>query len=214
MSDKLLLIGGGGHCISVIDSIERQKLYSEIGVVEKYLKEDTNLMGVPIIGCDEDLQRLYNEGYRHAFVSLGSIENVNPRIKLYKQLKSIGFHIPSIVDDTAIVSERARIGEGVYVGKGSIINAGAQIGICAIVNTGAIIEHECVIDDFCHIASGVVLGGRVVIGDSTHIGSNATIKQGIVIGQKSLIGSGSVVVRNINNNVLAFGNPCREVKSR
>lgn len=212
MSSRLLLLGGGGHCVSVIDSIKAQGQFKDIGIVERNIKDYRSVLGVPLVGSDEELCKLYEEGYHNAFVTLGSVGNVAPRMKLYQLLKSIGFSIPIITDPTAIVSSWAKIEEGTYIGKGSIVNAAARIGKCAIINTGAIIEHECIVGDYAHVASGAVLGGRVHVGDCSHIGSNATIRQGIIVGEKSLIGSGSVVVKNISNETLAYGSPCKEVK--
>lgn len=53
----------------------------------------------------------------------------------------------------------------------------------------------------------------VIIGDNVWIGGNAVICPGVTIGDNVTIGAGSVVTKDIPGNVLAFGNPCRIVKS-
>ncbi len=53
----------------------------------------------------------------------------------------------------------------------------------------------------------------VIIGDNVWIGGNAVICPGVTIGDNVTIGAGSVVTKDIPDNVLAFGNPCRIVKS-
>ena len=53
----------------------------------------------------------------------------------------------------------------------------------------------------------------VVIGDRCWIGANVTICPGVTIGPGSVIGAGSVVVKDIPENVIAVGNPCRVVRS-
>jgi acetyltransferase-like isoleucine patch superfamily enzyme len=50
------------------------------------------------------------------------------------------------------------------------------------------------------------------VGDYTHIGAGSVVKQQTAIGANTLIGMGSVVLKNISDNVTAYGNPCREVK--
>lgn len=45
------------------------------------------------------------------------------------------------------------------------------------------------------------------------IGGNVTVLRGITIGNNVTIGAGSVVTRNIPDNTLAVGNPCRVIKS-
>ena len=212
MNKKILLIGGGGHCNSVLDSLLELNEYAEIGIVDIKENIGSSVMGIPVVGCDDDLSTLFNNGHKYAFVTVGSIGNPFLRIKLFNLLSEIGYEIPSIIDFSAKVSKHAKIGQSVFVGKQSIINAGTLIQNGAIINSGSIVEHNCQIGAFSHIASGAILGGEVIVGENSHIGSNATIKQQVHIGSNSIIGMGSVVMQNIGNNIMAYGNPCREVK--
>nr|WP_097025992.1 acetyltransferase [Clostridium peptidivorans] len=211
MDRKLLLLGGGGHCKSVLDSLVSEKLYTEVAIIDKKENIGKAILGTSIIGCDDDLLKLYKEGYTYAFVTVGSIGNPNTRVKLFKKLKHIGFQIPNIVDSTAIISEHAVLAEGIYIGKNVIVNVGSYIEKGAIINTGSIIEHDCIVGEFSHISPGSVLCGGVQIGANTHIGARSVIKQQVQIGSKTLIGMGSVVLKNVPENVVAYGNPCREV---
>ena len=52
----------------------------------------------------------------------------------------------------------------------------------------------------------------VIIGDNIWIGGNVVINPGVTIGNNSIIGSGSVVTKNIPENVVAAGNPCRVLR--
>lgn len=52
----------------------------------------------------------------------------------------------------------------------------------------------------------------VCIGDDTWIGGNVTILPGVSIGRNTVIGAGSVVTKDIPDNVIAAGNPCRIIK--
>jgi len=212
MNKKILLIGGGGHCKSVLDSLLELNEYAEIGIVDKKVNIGKSVMGVPVVGCDDDLRSLFIDGYKYAFVTVGSIGNPSLRIKLFQLLRETGYEIPVIIDDSAVVSKYARIEQGVFVGKQSIINAGTFIQKGSIINSGSIVEHDCQIGAFSHIAPGTVLGGEVIVGENSHVGSNATVKQQIHIGSNSIIGMGSVVLQNINSHTMAYGNPCREVK--
>lgn len=217
---KILLIGAGGHCLSVLDSLLSSYNYIDIGIIDKnydmletssIIKKPCTIMDVPIVGNDNDLNKLYEEGYTDAFITVGSVGNVTIRKKLYQLVKSIGYHIPNIIDKTGIVSPHAICGEGIYVGKRAVVNANTQIGNCTIINTASVIEHECVVGDFVHVAPGSMVCGNVHIGSETHIGAGSVIKQGIRIGKETMIGVGSVVVKNIGSNVTAYGNPCKEV---
>ena len=204
----MLLIGGGGHCKSVLDSVLSLDIYSNIGIVDK---QTVSLLGVSVVGSDQDLVSLFQNGWTDAFVTVGSIGNTATRRKLFDMIKQIGFHVPSVVDNTAIVARGTQIDEGCFIGKKAVINTGASLGKCAIVNTGAIIEHDCTVGDFSHISPGAVLCGQVKVGNDTHVGAGAVIRQQTLIGNNVLIGAGSVVVKKIPDRQIAYGNPCKSV---
>jgi maltose O-acetyltransferase len=52
-------------------------------------------------------------------------------------------------------------------------------------------------------------GKPIIIGNNVWIGGNVIINPGINIGNNVIIGSGSVVTKNIPDNVIAVGNPCK-----
>lgn len=52
----------------------------------------------------------------------------------------------------------------------------------------------------------------VTIGNNVWLGGGVTVLPGVTIGDNCVIGAGSLVSKNIPNNTLAFGNPCRIVK--
>lgn len=52
----------------------------------------------------------------------------------------------------------------------------------------------------------------VHIEDNVWIGAGAVIVPGVTIGKNTVIGAGSVVTKNIPENVVAVGNPCRVLR--
>lgn len=207
---KILLIGGGGHCKSVLDSLYSKNYYDDIGIIDQ--KTDTDMvLKAPIIGTDEDLPVLFREGFREAFITIGSIGDPSLRKKLFKKICDIGFDIPNIIDITASVSRNIRLGRGIFIGKKAVINAGAVIGNVSIINTGGIIEHDCQIGDFVHVAPGTTVCGNVTIGNDSHIGAGSTIIQGIQISKEVIIGAGSVVVNPIMDSGKYYGIPAKKM---
>ncbi len=209
MNNKLLLIGGGGHCHSVIDSVISLNKYDDLAIIDTI---NVSYMGVSVIGEDDDLPRLYREGWKKAIITVGSVGDTRTRRYIYESLKSIGFDIQTIIDPTSVIGKDAILGEGIFVGKKAIINAGSQVGKCAIINTASIVEHDCRIGEFVHISPAAVVCGNVTIGNDSHIGAGSCIKQTVNIGEKTLIGAGSVVINDIPSKVIAFGNPCKVVR--
>ena len=207
---RILLIGGGGHCRSVLDCVLAADEYDEIGIVDREtrLKAD----GAVYAGRDEDLPDLLKNGWDYAFITVGSIGNTALRRKLYAMINELGFKDAAIIDPTAVIARGVNVGPGTFIGKRSIVNAGSVIGSCSIVNSGAVIEHDCSLGDFVHVSPGAVLCGNVTVGDDSHIGAGSVIRQGITIGKSAVIGAGSVVVKDIPDNAKAYGNPCRVIE--
>lgn len=60
--------------------------------------------------------------------------------------------------------------------------------------------------------SGYEYGIPITIGDNVWIGGNVVINPGVTIGNNVVIGAGSVVTKDILDNVIAVGNPCRVIR--
>ena len=206
-TDRVLLVGTGGHCGVIVDSLRRINPDISIGLVAKHAADSCNIHA-PVVGQDEDLPQLLAQGWTHAFVSVGSIGTIRIRELLTNHLKELGFHLPIIVDPTAVVSDHAILEEGTFVGAGAIIQTNARIGTSCIINTAAVVEHDCTLEGFVHMSPGSVLCGQVHVGYGTHIGARAVVKQGVSIGKNTVIGMGSVVTKEIPDGVVAYGCPC------
>lgn len=60
--------------------------------------------------------------------------------------------------------------------------------------------------------SNLEYGEPIRIGDNVWIGGDTVINGGVTIGEGTVIGSGSVVIKDIPNNVIAAGNPCKVIR--
>ena len=61
-------------------------------------------------------------------------------------------------------------------------------------------------------AKGLQYNRDVYVGENTWIGSGAVVVPGVRIGKNVVIGAGSVVTKDIPDNVVAVGNPCRVLR--
>lgn len=55
-------------------------------------------------------------------------------------------------------------------------------------------------------------GSPITIGDDVWLGANTIVTPGVTIGSNVVIGAGSVVTKDIPNNVIAVGNPCKVLR--
>ncbi|MDN5048466.1 NeuD/PglB/VioB family sugar acetyltransferase [Aliarcobacter butzleri] len=180
MKEKIVLIGGGGHCHSVIDVIEQENKYEIIGIVDTKENIGKKVLDYKIIACDDNLETIFLS-CKNAFITVGQIESNKIRVKIYNNLKKIGFNLPTIISPLAYVSKYSFIDEGTIIMHQALINANAKIGKNCIINTKALIEHDCIIGDNCHISTASVLNGGVRVKENSFFGSNATSKQSIEV---------------------------------
>ena len=60
--------------------------------------------------------------------------------------------------------------------------------------------------------SGYEYGIDITIGDNVWIGGNTCIMPGVTVGSNVVIGAGSVVTKDLPDNVIAVGNPCKVIR--
>lgn len=211
MNKNIVLVGAGGHCRSVLDTLISSDIYDKIVAVGKQEEIGNKICGVNCVGTDEDLPLLLQDGFKDAFVVLGL--DPNKRKNKIQELISIGFSIPNIIDASANISKHVILETGIFVGKNAIVNTGTKIKQGVIINTGVIIEHDCVIENFVSVAPGSVICGGCTINTGAQIGAGTIIKNNIKIGANSIIGVGSIVVKDIDGDVVAFGNLCKKTRN-
>ncbi len=190
MKPNILLIGGGGHCKSIIDVIEQEGKYQIAGIVDKKELIGSNVLGYQVIACDDDLPNLFQK-YKYAIVTVGQIKSNRLRVKLFKILKEIGYKLPVVVSPLAYVSKHSSVDEGTVVMHNALVNVDVKIGKNCIINTKALIEHDTIIEDNCHISTAAVINGGVTVKENTFFGSNATSKEYIEV--KNFVKAGSLV---------------------
>ena len=191
--NDIILIGGGGHCKSVIDVIEQEGRFEIVGIVDKPELLGSNVLGYSVIGNDSDLDSLAKK-YQYALITVGQIKSPLLRIKLFDLAVEAGFKLPSIISPNAYVSKYASIGNGVIVMHNALVNVSASIGDNCIINSKALIEHNCLISKHCHISTNTVINGGVTVKPGCFIGSGAITKESITIGENSFIKAGSLVI--------------------
>jgi len=179
MNDQLILIGGGGHCVSCIDVIELENKYRIIGILDQKEKIGHDLMGYTYIGTDEDIPN-YIKSNCNFLITIGQIKNPKIRIKLFSFLEENEANIATIVSPRSYVSKHAYVGKGSIVMHDVLINAKSRIGNNCIINNKALIEHGVVIEDHCHISTSAIVNGDCLIKEGTFLGSNSTIQEGAV----------------------------------
>ena len=201
--DKIVLVGGGGHALSLLEALRDPK------AVRGYIAlEASPSLTLEWLGDDEAARGLRDDSLFHIAFVYSGLPVMALRRKIIEKYETMGARFASIIAPTAIVTRNARIADGCAVMNGAIVNR-AHIGRHAVVNTGAIVEHDCEIGSNTFIGPGAVMGGAVKIGSDCFIGLGSRIKNGVTIAPGITVGMGAVVTDDLREPGIYHGNPLK-----
>jgi acetyltransferase EpsM len=193
MTQRIVIVGAGSQGTIVADILERAGTPA-IGFVD-----DTP--GKDVLGTIDDLRTIAHDAI---IVAIG-----DNRLRRGLLERLAGERLATAIHPFTSIAASARIGDGSMISAGVILQPRAVVGRGVILNTKASIDHDSAVGDFAHISVGTTIGANVRIGEETLIAPGVTVVSGMTIGARSIIGAGAVVVRNVPDDVTAFGVPAR-----
>ena len=127
----------------------------------------------------------------------------------------------SHISTGAKIGENCVIGEGVYIGPNVIIGNNCKIQNHSLIYEGVCIESDVFLgpntvttnDIFPEIGKEWSIS-KTLFKKGCSVGANSTIVCGITLNEGCLIGAGSVVTKNIGENMVAYGNPVKEIYNK
>jgi UDP-perosamine 4-acetyltransferase len=199
MSERVILIGAGGHAKVLIEALEASGVEILALADADRARWGAKLLERRIEGGDDWLLKQPAASIR-LVNAVGSVdrESLARRRAVFEKFRAAGYRFAQVVHPSAVVSRRAALGEGAQVMAGAVIQADAQVGANGLINTRASVDHDCQIGAHVHIAPGAILSGGVTIGDGVHVGAGAVLKQGVKVGDAALIGAGAIVLRDVS----------------
>ena len=207
---NLILVGGGGHCKSVIDVAESAG-YTILGVLDLPSEVGKKVLDYEVIGVDDDIPNYVDKA--EFIITVGQIKDALLREKLHDKIVSAGGRLATIVASTAYVSKYAVLGRGTVVMHKAFVNAEVVIKESCIINTFANIEHSAEIGSFTHISTGAMVNGDCKVGSHVFLGSQSVMLNGTSIGDNNVIAAGSFVRKSIKKSGIHAGNPARLMKA-
>lgn len=200
MSDKLVIIGAGGHAKVVADIAQKNNL-DILGFLDDNATED--VLGCPIIGKVSDCVNFDSD-----VMFIIAIGNNEVREKI---TSNYNVNYTSLIHPSAQIAIDVNIGVGTVIMANAVVNPSAKIGKACIINSNSVVEHDCEIGDYSHISPAVVLCGTVKIGDKVHIGANSVVKNNITICDDVTVGIGAAVTKDIAEKGIYVGVPARKL---
>jgi sugar O-acyltransferase (sialic acid O-acetyltransferase NeuD family) len=205
-SNDVVLVGGGGLALMVIDAIHSSCQYNIVGIVDDYAKPGDIVYGYKVLGAiDATLKQLYDKGLRVAVNCIGAMTSSQSdplffaRKQMAEKVKSFGYILPNVIHPKAIVEPSCRLGEGNIILACANIGSRVVIGDNCYINTNTMISHECVLGNGVKVAPGAILAGRINVGDNSLIGMGATVYMNVKIGANTVIFNGVNVFSNISD---------------
>lgn len=216
MKNKIILIGSGQHCNVVTYNIKEQGVYDIACIAEiDHSKCGKNADGViiePFENFSKDAMNILEKKYNTNlfFIAFGSMKY---RKDVFNFLVQNGWEAVNIIHPNAVVSPTAKIGKGVLIECGCLVTPSPIIGDNVVVNTGSQVNHDNIIESHVYIASGVILSGGITIKENTLIDDGVIVTLGTQVGKNCIIGAGAVVTKNIPDNIIAYGSPCKVIRN-
>lgn len=216
MKEKIILVGAGQHFNVVLYNINEQQLYDVACLLDvDESKWGKKLNGVYVepgysdfdVEFIDKLQLKYHTN--KFFISLGAMRLRKP---LFQFFINNGWESVNIIHPNAVVSKSARLGSGILIECGCLVTPQPIIGDNVVINTGSQVNHDNVIENHVYIASGVILSGGVTIKQNTLLDDGVIVTLGQSVGSNCIIGAGSVVTKQIEDNSIAYGSPCKVIR--
>lgn len=207
-TERLLLIGAGGHAKVVYDALRvaNAPYILEVRSDNPENSRDRLLdceVKVPVGDIASWPDRVH--------VAIG---DNRVRRKFGESVLSSGKILHTVIHPSALLSSYAHLSNGVFLAGYCLVAPSALIETGSIVNHGAVIDHDCRVGAWTHVGPRAVLGGAVHIGEECLVGSGAVILPGITLGDRVIVGSGAVVTRDIDSGTTVVGVPARSLSVR
>lgn len=204
---KVILIGGGGHALSVLEMVEDHCIFA--GYADLAPNEN---MPIPYLGNDEEVLLKYSPSEYAIHHTLVYAKEVNLKLRQRMIQKYANYEKVVFIANSAVVTKNSHVGSGTGVFHGAILNR-SFVGSNCIINTGAILEHNTYLGDNVFVGPNSTICGDTKIGNNVLIGAGAVIRDDITICNDVVIGMGSIITKDITESGVYTGSPAKRIKS-
>lgn len=207
----LIIIGAGGFGREVSWLVERINAVSPQWNILGFVDDNEKIHGeafdgYKVLGGTDEIK-----SHPEAMV-VCCIANTKIRKLLCEKISAFGNKFASLIDPSAIVSAKVKIGEGSVICAGAVVTIDIEIGKHNIIDVNATVGHDAVLKDYVTLYPAANVSGNTFIGEGVQLGTGSQVIQGLSVGEFTFVGAGGVVIKNLPDNCVAVGVPAKPIK--
>ncbi len=205
---KIVIVGAGEQGLIVADALLAARAAGAANELVAFVDDEpsragTNVLEIPVLG---PLAVLGGAAHDAVIVAIGDNRR---RREVSAALAAAGERFAIARHPFSSVARDVMLPPGAMVSAGVVVSPRATLGEGVLLNTNACVDHDTAVGAYAHVSVGATVGARCVIGGETLIGIGACVLSGVRVGAGTVVGAGAVVVRDLPDGVVAYGNPAR-----
>jgi acetyltransferase EpsM len=210
---RIIILGGQGDGVVIASAIEDLRAFDKSVVPYGFLNDaeppGTKIAELPVLDKIENAKEFLDQPDIYFISAILRVKESYARSQKIEKLMIPMERYFTLIHPRATVSKSAKVGHGTFVGPHANIMPNAIIGNHCSFRAGANVGHDCLLGNYCYMGPNSNVSGYGKLGNGVYIGPNASVADAVKIGAYSVIGIGSVVLKDIPDFVIAFGNPAR-----
>ena len=210
---QLLIVGARGwgrevyHTISKTKEVKNGELVIK-GFLDSKADAFDGLRGnfPPIISSPEDYIIQPDDLF---FVAMG---DPHWRKHYAEMIEYKGGCFYTYISPDSYVVETADVGEGSFISSWCSVSDNVSIGKHVVLHAFSVIGHDSIIKNYGTLFTSSFLGGYTEVGECSQMNPKSMIVPHKKIGDNVVVGAASVVIRNIKNDNIVYGNPAKKIE--
>ncbi len=210
--ENIVIVGAGGFGREVLCYVQDVIQYGKKNwKVKGFLDDNLNALSDYKISDYRIIDRIESYKIEKDDRFICAIGTPKIKKKVVGSLKQRSAVFITLIHPTAMVMERAQIGEGSIVAHHSVIGPDVILGDFVTVNGNCGIGHDARIGSWSVLCSYCDVTGFCELGEGVFLGSKASITPGKKVGEDASVSAGAIVFKNVKAGTTVFGNPAKKL---
>lgn len=217
--DKIIIIGGKGSAVVIAEQIYDTQV--KTGTVEflGFAFDDESfgdeINGFPVLCKTTEAYEKYKDDEEVKFIfALYRPDLIKERIALRDSYGIPKERFANFIHHSAFVARSVKMGYGNVILANSVINCDVKMGDFNTFQSSVLIGHDNTIGNSNFFTGHCAIGSNSKIGDGCFFGLNTSTNNYLNIGNYVFCGMASNVIKNVEDDMMVYGNPARPVERK